>query len=81
MRVQSKLDLINGAEFFDQLSNREMLVKNDSTGHAWLFYKGPEGDWVSMRAATDEDLELLDAAYDEMLTRSHRLSELTQSDS
>ncbi|HYX72153.1 MAG TPA: hypothetical protein VE732_05230 [Nitrososphaera sp.] len=68
----SALDLINGTEFFDMASNREMLVKNWSDGHPWLFYKHTDGQWVSMRAATDEDMELLHMAYQEAQARAAR---------
>lgn len=73
MSANKGLDLINGTEFFDQASNREMLIKNWSDGRPWLFYKHPDGDWVSLRAATDEDMELLQFAEEEAMALARAL--------
>lgn len=69
------LDLLKGAEFYDMASRREMLVKLWSDGQPWLFYKHEHsGDWVSLRAATEEDMTVLEAAYQEALNRPRSLS-------
>ena len=37
------------------------LMKLEQWGdELWLFYKHPDGQWVSLRKATDEDLDKLD---------------------
>jgi hypothetical protein len=68
------IDLLNGAEFFDLESRREMLVKLWN-GQPWLFYRQERGgDWISLRAATEEDMTILEAAYQEALNRQPALS-------
>jgi len=72
------LDLKNGEEFLDLASGRQMLVKNWS-GQTWYFYKNEHtGDWVSLRPVDEEDMQQLNAAYEDMLARRRaqpRLSE------
>ena len=43
-------------EFYDQASERQMLLKKWHDDNLWLFYKHPDGQWVSLRKATDDDL-------------------------
>jgi hypothetical protein len=42
-----------------------MLVTDDETRkdmHGWLLYKHPDGQWVSLRKATDADLAAINKA-------------------
>lgn len=49
-----------GIKFFDVNSNKEMLLCEEKGGwNQWLFYKHPDGQWVSIRKATELDLEKL----------------------
>jgi hypothetical protein len=68
------IDLLKGAEFYDMESKREMLVKL-LNGQPWLFYKAERGgDWMPLRVVTEEEMELLEAAYQEALNRPRNLA-------
>jgi hypothetical protein len=45
-----------GIKFFDAASNREMiLVAEPAHLKGWLCYRHPDGQWVSLRKATEEE--------------------------
>lgn len=45
-----------GYTFYDKASKRTMrLVYEDGPWNGWLLYKHPDGQWVSLRKATEED--------------------------
>lgn len=47
-----------GVRFFDQASQREMLLVGDGEAYAgWLCFRGADGQWVTQRIATEDDLE------------------------
>lgn len=55
-----------GIEFYDAATGRTMKYaypeeENGGWG-GWLFFKHPDGQWVSLRKATDDDLGLINAA-------------------
>lgn len=46
----------HGIRFFDAVSNREMILVADGEPFAgWLCYRHPDGQWVTLRKATEED--------------------------
>lgn len=51
-------------EFFDDNSGRQMLyVYLDAPQWSgWLFFKHPDGHWVSMRKATEQDVAAINKA-------------------
>ena len=53
-----------GAKFFDIATNREMILIEDekSSYKGWLCYKHPDGQWVTLRKATNDDIEKIKAA-------------------
>jgi hypothetical protein len=54
-----------GLRFFDQASNRWMkyFYPDSSHGYAgWICYKHPEGQWVTLRKATEDDLRRINKA-------------------
>ena len=45
-----------GIEFFDAASQRHMkLVTGGGSFEGWIVYKHPDGQWVTVRRATEED--------------------------
>jgi hypothetical protein len=45
-----------GVRFFDGASRREMLLVDDGERYGgWLCYRHPDGQWVTLRKATDDD--------------------------
>ena len=43
--------------FWDEASQREMMLNLDEGGwYGWLFYRHPDGEWVSVRKATEQEL-------------------------
>ena len=46
-----------GLRFFDNASKREMLLVYDDAPQwaGWLFWRHPDGQWVSLRKATTDD--------------------------
>lgn len=55
---------MDGLLFYDMAAHREMLLKRWDDGKLWLFYQNPDGEWVSLREATDEDIKRLKAELD-----------------
>jgi len=51
-----------GVVFFDNISKREMMLVAEGESFArWLCYRHPDGQWVSLRKATDEDKKKIEA--------------------
>ena len=48
-------------EFYDAASNRQMMLGTWGD-EKWVFYKHPDGQWVSLRKATDDDVTRVTAA-------------------
>ena len=57
-----------GLRFFDQRRQQEMLLVQDGGYKGWLCYRHPDGQWVTLRKATAEDLialaPLLDVQFE-----------------
>lgn len=52
-----------GIQFFDAISNRQMLLVAEGEPFAgWLCYRHPDGQWVSLREATNADRAKLASA-------------------
>lgn len=53
-----------GFKFYSQSMKKQMMLVQDeaSSWNGWIVYKHPDGQWVSLRKATDADhLELANA--------------------
>lgn len=51
--------------FFDKVTNREMMYVYPHTQHwcaGWLLYRAKYGGWVTLRKATDNDVEQMSQA-------------------
>ena len=48
-------------EFYDAASGRQMMLGTWGD-EKWMFYKHPDGQWVSLREATDDDIHRVNAA-------------------
>jgi hypothetical protein len=51
--------------FYDGATKRWMKYIYPDSKHwaaGWLFYKHPDGQWVTLRRASDEDVEAITAA-------------------
>ena len=54
-----------GLEFYDAATNRTMKYVYPDTPHwtaGWILYKHPDGQWVTLRKATDADVTALNKA-------------------
>ena len=54
-----------GLEFYDAGSCRTMKYVYPDTPHStagWILYKHPDGQWVTLRKATDADVKALNKA-------------------
>ena len=51
-----------GLRFFDARSRREMLLVTEGSFEGWICYRHPDGQWVSLRKATDDDRERIRTA-------------------
>jgi hypothetical protein len=52
-----------GLKFFDQKSQRWMkLVYAGHWAAGWIVYKHPDGQWVTLRKATNADLDKINSA-------------------
>ena len=53
-----------GTRFYDQRSDREMMLVGCEEPQAgwrgWILYRHPDGQWVSLRKATDADRAALE---------------------
>jgi len=54
----------NGLRFYDAASRREMILVDEPSrdSHGWLCYRHPDGQFVTLREATDDDRAALRAA-------------------
>lgn len=51
--------------FYDQRREQNMMYVYPDTKHelaGWLLYQHPDGQWVTLRKATDDDIERLSSA-------------------
>jgi hypothetical protein len=67
----TKLD-VAPLRFYDQRREQDMMYVYPETKHelaGWIIYKHPDGQWVTLRKATGDDIERLDA----MVTSAHHL--------
>ena len=53
-----------GIEFLDCISQRKMKLVTDGEWKGWIVYRHPDGQWVSLRRATEEDHSRLTEAMD-----------------
>ncbi len=56
---------VPGLEFFDAASNRTMKYVYPDTAHSaagWLLYRHVDGQWITLRKATDADLAAINGA-------------------
>ena len=57
-----------GLEFYDARSERWMKYVYPDTPHwtaGWILYKHPDGQWVTLRKATDDDIAVMNRAVSE----------------
>jgi hypothetical protein len=45
-----------GIKFFEMGSKHELLLVVEGSWAGWLLYRHPDGQWVSLRKATQDDL-------------------------
>lgn len=50
-----------GISFWDARSERLMLLVTEGGFAGWLCYRGAEGQWVTLRQATEEDRQAIGA--------------------
>lgn len=62
-----------GPKFYDNATGRKMILADTSEPRrdliGWLFYKHPDGQWVSLRKATESDRILI---YGAIFKEHHR---------
>lgn len=51
-----------GYKFFDAARGQEMMHCQEGPWEGWLLYKHPDGQWVSLRKATADDILKLGSA-------------------
>jgi len=51
-----------GKQFYDAASERHMILVEEGSWRGWLAYQHPDGQWASLRVATEEDLAVIEAA-------------------
>ena len=51
-----------GTRFYDLQSGREMLLVLEGPFNGWIAYRHPDGQWVTLRKATDDDLVRINEA-------------------
>ena len=56
-----------GTRFYDVTSGREMKYVTEGHAKGWIVYKHPDGQWVTLRKATDADLAMIN----ETVVRAH----------
>lgn len=52
----------NGDQFYDKASCRMMLLVTEGHFKDWICYKHPDGQWVTLRKATDDDKDRIAVA-------------------
>lgn len=45
-----------GVKFFSVSRNQECMLCQSGAWSGWILYKHPDGQWVSLRKATDKDM-------------------------
>jgi len=56
-------DLLDGKQFGCRSHGELMLKKWGEDGEMWVFRKHPDGQWVSMRKATDDDMRKVEKLF------------------
>jgi hypothetical protein len=56
-----------GYEFYDIKSQRIMMIIYEGEWKDWIAYKHPDGQWVSLRKATNDDWHKLARAMSKAL--------------
>lgn len=51
-----------GIEFFDMSSGKIMRLVIEGTYKGWIVYRHPDGQWVTLRKATEQDRKQLATA-------------------
>lgn len=66
MTDQNEVYRPKGIEFYDKGSDRQMIFvdKEDERYAGWIFFKHPDGQWVTLREATEEDKLILTKEID-----------------
>ncbi len=44
-----------GLRFYSQSMHREMMLVTEGDFSGWIVYKHPDGQWVTLRKATESD--------------------------
>jgi len=54
-----------GVKFLDKASGRILLLVQDAQSDfdGWLAYNHPDGQWVTLRKATEEDKQIIEKAW------------------
>lgn len=60
----------DGIDFYDAASGRLLKLVTAGPWRGWLAYLHPDGQWVSLRKATLEDLHAIDEAGKARLKRT-----------
>lgn len=58
-------ELISGISFYSQALGKQMRYLYPDCGHhwaGWILFKHTDGQWVSLRKATDQDIAELSSA-------------------
>ena len=45
-----------GVKFYDAASKRVLLLVKEGWAEGWLCYKHPDGQWVTVREATEKEI-------------------------
>lgn len=51
-----------GTRFFDKKSSREMILILEGHSAGWIAYRHPDGQWVALRKATEDDIARINRA-------------------
>jgi hypothetical protein len=76
MKIDGKEEI--AIEFYDGGSSRQMKYVYPDSPHSfagWLFYRHPDGQWVSLRKATDDDICKINAAVIRLTPRRLYMSD------
>lgn len=52
-----------GIKFYDNASGREMILVTEGSYKNWIVYKHPDGQYVTLRKATDADITAITTAF------------------
>ena len=66
-RAMFQMDEPKEIEFYDKATGRMMLLVDDDrhSFSGWLCYKHPDGQWVTERKPTDEELQIIKSLVSE----------------